>query len=226
MAALLKLLAADDLFSNQREVEKAVAERHALVSGLLGQLLDRVEVHKSQLRSLVPPEQISSVKPSPKIDLATSSRGMILVKNEVVTVKTEPQWTYYPVFLQAPLADGESFQVEVVDAAWRWFAVGVATAELRNSPGKFSTGNSLCVDAYSGSLCSEGQQQQQLSRSLDTGARLTVRNSGGSIVWLLNNELLCSAAVPSHLIGKSLFPACWICSYSDAKKITRLRFLS
>lgn len=38
----------------------------------------------------------------------------------------------YPVYVREQLEKGQLYEVEIVDAANRWFGMGVATAEIRN----------------------------------------------------------------------------------------------
>lgn len=114
--------------------------------------------------------------------------------------------------------------MEIVDAANRWFAVGVATADLRNTADKFSNCNSLCIGANSGTLYSNGTKQQ-LNLQINTGDIITLRRKSGEVEWMSDEKVICSVAIPSRFIEEPIFPVLWIRSYNDDRAISKLRFV-
>lgn len=130
---------------------------------------------------------------------------------------------YYPVFAEEILGTDESFEVEVVVAAERYFLIGLAIAELRNSIGSFRDKNSLCIHAR-GLLFHDGREEK-LDFVPVAGDKLAVRRNASSVEWTRNGIPIYSVSIPDRLIKVKLFPVCWIRSLDYNSQISQLKFV-
>lgn len=83
---------------------------------------------------------------------------MAVVNKGVITVLTDVRG-YHPVFAREMLTDEHSFQVEIIDKTCD-FVIGVASAEVRNSLNKYGDPNSIGINANSGVLFVDGNQEK------------------------------------------------------------------
>lgn len=124
------------------------------------------------------PEQIRRyddfVKIIPTVDIINSSAAFI--QDEVITVRTDGKWQFQPVFTNAPLIAGESYEVKILDFADGDFMVGVGTAYLRNRAQQFDHNNSMCILAHNGKLYSDGNQHKCNFR-LKANENVTIRHT-------------------------------------------------
>jgi hypothetical protein len=121
MARLIKGMEADSLFKNRKSVEKAMEERNELTNELIDKLKALINSHKQREDSLPKPEQIPNNDPiitnfkKTKFTVDTANSDAAVVQNGVVSVKTEDDYEWQPVFAREQLIAGESCEVEIVD---------------------------------------------------------------------------------------------------------------
>lgn len=116
------------------------------------------------------------------------------ISNDVITVQNGLPAAYYPVFANEPIMAGQSCEVEIIDSASANFYIGVATADLKNKPAKYSNKNSLCINGNYGFLYFGGSSQKH-NFVLKTGDRIVIRRSQEQIEWI-RGDLLCAAPFP------------------------------
>ena len=150
--------------------------------------------------------------------------GKVTVDNGVVSTKTESHWNCkcYPISLKQSIQDGQSFRINIVDAADKYFRIGVGISDLK--PANWDElKNNVCIHP-NGYLCSDGAQQK-LNFTLETGQTVEVRRRGDTVEWRRNGELICSAPIPNSMLNRPLFPLCWIASLPFASMISKLQFV-
>lgn len=84
--------------------------------------------------SLPSPNNITTYNAKFTADIANSK--IAIVENGVVFSNAE-DLSYHPIFAREPLMDGQSFETDVIEASSQFFMIGLATADLRNSPNAY-----------------------------------------------------------------------------------------
>lgn len=167
-----------DVFTNKDTVNEATTSRNRLVDGLLERLNVLVREYKAQVVIMTAPEQLP--QKDIKIDMNTDNKDKLVVVNGVITarpgLKVNGSYSSIPAFLKEPIQMGQSFIVEVIEAADRRFTIGVAPADLKNTINKHNSKDSHCLHA-GGVLFSNSKYQPSSSFELKTGDKVTVRRS-------------------------------------------------
>lgn len=88
-----------------------------------------------------------------------------------------------PVFAREQLFAGQSCEFEIVDTIDGCFAIGVATADLRNTVNKCDSNHSLCVLADDGTLYYNCKQQKH-HFMFKIGDKVAIRNNSERIEWV------------------------------------------
>jgi hypothetical protein len=151
MAQLIKAMKNNEIFVNGKRVNEVVSEHNELTDGLLSKLKAMIDEHKQRETTLPKPDHIGNSRFT--VDFANSAAAV--VDNDTVTVRTG-MGGMQPVFAKEQLIDGQSCEIEVVNAALKQFLIGVATAELRNRADKYNDKNALWIYG-DGIVCSEGK---------------------------------------------------------------------
>lgn len=156
------------------------------------------------------------------MDLDTINKNTIFYKKGILTVNSGGgKW--FPIYGDKPLLSRQFFTVEVDDAAAHYFAIGLATGDLKNSTSELRNVNSCCIKAE-GFMYVEGNIMQRDFR-VRTGDVVGVRRTVERVEWVCNNKVVCGAQISKRLANLQLFPVCWIYSGNIDKHVSRLKIV-
>lgn len=100
----------NDLYTNKKEVGKAIQQRSELINELLKKIDELIGEHRKQETSLLKLEQIDhndSLTGKFTVDLANSSA--VAFENNTFSVRTGMHNGYYPIFANEPIPAGSSY---------------------------------------------------------------------------------------------------------------------
>jgi hypothetical protein len=133
----------------------------------------------------------------PEVNLSTKNAAKITQKDDVISVIAENRWTSYPIYCKEALNNGESFKVEVVDAACKWFTIGLASSGLSQTTDRQES--ELNLSLHGNSWIYSNGRSRRIDLDLTNGDVITVTLINRKVEWKLNGNDLASAPVPKVL---------------------------
>lgn len=114
--------------------------------------------------------------------------------------------------------------VEVCHAGVKWFTIGVATIDLKDTVNRSDDKGSLCLFG-NGVMYAEGVRKK-VNWEVMTGDRVEVRVGEDRVEWVRNGVKVVGVAIPGGMGKGEMYPVCWVSSRQEEKEIAKLRFIN